>query len=513
MTDNWEDIFKNLKDYEVEPRPDLWKGIKSEVALNNAAAKMKNQNIAPSAQLWNNLKYKLLLINFFKFSPTTFNVYYLGVISGIIAGIFLLWPKNTENTTQTAENIIPEQIKTSQTSEKPKNNNNKNITTANFTKKDNKNESSDSESSSGTKRNATQVKTQTFNNSKRKKAYVQTNGKILAKNTSEPTFTKEVVKSGVYIPQDTFIVYDTIRYYDTVKVIQPKILEEPKYDKGYWSFCSTGGFLWDKVTPASSIHSGLAEETDKSVDAKGHYTVMLEGGLKVAKNLYLGGGLGFAQYFESFHYNTTKLIIDTVESYKYRNITYYEYNQHNYIKYDTTGQVYSLVQTTDSTTDTVWQYQVDTIVFTITDSTLVTTKDSELVRKTDTNKVTYLYNYINKYSYMRIPLFVAYKINLSKNFDLNLKAGIVANILVNAKGYGISYGDAYDVVDINKLPLVKFNFETYAGIGLSYHLGNHYSLCSEIYYGSTIGSIYSSDYYLRRSFNSAGIKLGFKYGF
>jgi hypothetical protein len=508
MTNNFEDIFKKLKDYEIKPRQNLWQGIKNEVVVNNTAEKLKKQKIAPSAKLWNNIKYKLLLHNFFRFSPSTFNVYYLGLISGIIGLIVWLQPANSTNTT-ISQNL------------KIKYNNTEVIKETNI--KDNTHSHQQANKQNIKLKNSTPQKVLISQN-KSSHNIIKTIGKgkinkensfsiedkTLNKNTQ---FTTEVEKHKIVIPKDTFIVYDTIRYYDTVKVIQPKMLEIAENQKGFIAFCSTGGFLTNNTEPVADIHSGLANVTNQAIEAKGHYSVMLEGGFKVAKNLYIGGGVGFSQYFESFKYSLTKLDIDTVERYKYFYTSHYEYNQNNYIKYDTVGQTYSLVHSADSTIDTVWSYDIDTVVYTIVDSFQITTKDSEIVRRIDTNKVTYLYDFINKYSYARLPLFVAYKIKLSSKFDLDIKAGLITNILLNAKGYGISYGDAYDVIDVNKLPLLKFNFETYLGAGISYHLGNHYSLCSEFYYGSTIGSIYSQDYYLRKSFKSFGIKFGFKYGF
>jgi len=516
MKSNFEDIFKDLKDLEVKAPGNLWQGIKNEVIINNAASKIKQGRIAPSAKVWNTIKYKLLLLNFFKFSPTTFNIYYLTAIGGIIALLLAVYPgenvtgSGKENLTAKVQNVKELKGDNKPSSENEKHNvasirddNGDKITTAEHGNNVSGAGISDKQGNNAALNNQTKV--------------VVKSGIVVKHNESEQSGgenkTLSVVKSGVVVPVDTFIVYDTIRYFDTVKVLQPHNISDRAFNKGFVAFCSSGGALFDKVNPTSSLHTGLANEFDKSITTKGYYSEMIEGAIKAYKNLYVGSGIGFSQYFEAFNYSKTVLKVNTVKFWNVKDVNHYIYNQHNYIKYDTVGEYYSLVQASDSSIDTVWRYQVDTIVFGLTDSVLVTTKDSTLDQRTDTLKETYFYNFINKYSYVKIPLFVAYKVNLSKNLDLNLKAGVVANILINAKGYGISYGDAYDVVDVNKLPLLKFNFELYGSAGLSYYLGNHYSLCGDLYYGTTAGSIYDRDYYLKRKFNTIGLRLGVKYGF
>ncbi len=510
MKNEFEDIFGELRDAEIKAPDHLWSNIKEEIRFENGVNSLKNTKVTPQSSVWNTIKYRLLLHNFLTFSYNTFNIYYLGAVLLVIAVV--LWHPSTDITTGTIPNDKITEMKVaddnSSSSSDLQNNNSGEV-------KNDAKHSSASENFVSENVNSTN-KTVHHNTTSASGIYKKHEDAIVAgKDTNmakSEQNTVKLIKSGTIIPVDTFIVYDTIRYYDTIKVLQPHHFEPNTFNHGSIGFCTSGGFLWSNTEPVSDAFAGLTDENNSALKSKGSYSVMLEASLRLNKRFSVISGIGFSQYFESFEYMQQKNVIDTSYGYKFFNVTQYVYSQHNYIKYDTLGRTYSLVLGADSAVDTIWRYDVDTVIFSITDSTAVTVKDSEVVMIVDTNTYTYFYNYINRYSYVQIPLYMSYSYDLSKRFTLNLKGGIVANILINAKGYGINFSDTYEVVDVNELPFLKLFFNFYAATGLTYHLDNRYSLCADIYYSSS-GNILDKDYFMRKKFYGTGIKLGFKYGF
>ena len=497
MKNEFEDIFGSLKDAEVKAPQHLWGGIKKEVKFNNGLEALKNAKVSPNDTLWTKIKPDLLLYNFLTFSYNTFNIYYFGTALIIISAIFL-FGGNEPTGDKPTKNRIAAVINKKNTFH-----NNKDVKNSPV-----KIEKQDKIEKPKKVRNRESVSLKNIDNVNEniKNAIVEDDTVSLDGNQVK------IEKSGIVIPVDTFIVYDTIRYYDTIKVLQPHHFEKNAFEHGSIGFCSTGGFLWSSTTPSSGAFADLSNETKAAIKSKGTYSVMLEASLHLNKKVSLISGIGFSQCFEAFEYKQEKEEVDTSYGYKYFNVTRYVYNQHNYIKYDTVGQTYSLVLGADSAVDTIWRYEVDTLVFSIVDSMEVTVKDSNVVMIVDTNKYTYFYNFINRYSYVQIPLFLSYSFDISKRISLDLKAGVIANLLINAKGYGLSFDDTYEVVDVNNLPFLKLYFNYYGSAGISYHLDSRYSLCADVYYASS-GNIFENGYYLKKKFYGAGIKLGFKYGF
>ncbi len=511
MQSKWENIWRELRDAEVKVPDHLWKNIKGEIRFANSINALKNAQATPQSSVWNTIKYKLLLHNFLTFSYSTFNIYYLAAILLIITS--LLWHPFVGTTNKNTQSHKIAAVKETA------------MPHSSTTLKGKPHTPPHRETKPGhpvLKKNSISEKVNTppntlpGNNSfaaGKSSTREQTVTSASNTTTNRPeSNTLQITKSGTIIPVDTFIVYDTIRYYDTIKVLQPHHFEPNTFNHGFVGFCSSGGFLWSKTEPASKAFADLTNKNQSALKSQGSYSVMLEAGLKLNKRFSVISGIGFSQYFESFEYTQQENEIDTSYSYKYFNTTQYVYTQHNYIKYDTVACTYSLVMGADSSIDTVWRYNIDTVIFSIADSTAITVKDSDAVMTIDTNTYTYFYNYINRYSYVQIPLYLSYSYDLNKSITLDLKGGIVTHILINAKGYGIHFSDTYEVVDVNKLPFLKLFFNFYGAAGLTYHLDSRYSLCADIYY-TTSGNIFDKDYFMKKNFYGAGIKLGFKYGF
>jgi len=494
MKNDFEDIFKNLKNAEISPSDHLWNKINGELKFEETVNELKNYNALPKDNLWHKIRMKLIFYNFFSFSFKTFNAYYLSLLLLLSA---IVWLNNNQ------EKAINKNTKTFAQVDKK-----------DILKKENKKLKDEK-----LKRN-TLKKKETYNN------VVTSNSNQNLKNKKENILVAEREKTSIIEPKrkikvkkivsvvdiDTFIVYDTIRYFDTIKVLQPHNLELEKFNKRAIGFCVSTGFLSSNLEPTSNNFVELAQENRNATKSLGTYNITFFTGFNLKKGLSFVSGIGFSQYFEAFEYVQHKQVIDTSYLYKFFNTTYYVYNQYNYIKYDTISCTYSLVMAADSSVDTVWRYDIDTIVLNIIDSTLITEKDSDLVMIVDTNKETHFYNYINKYSYLQLPLFLAYSFDLNKKFAFNVKGGVIANIFINAKGYGISFNDTYEVVEFDKLPFLKLFFNFYASTGIDYKLDNRASLCLDLYY-STSNNIFDKNYFYRKKFYSTGIKFGFKYGF
>ncbi len=518
MKPSIEKIFEPLKDAKINAPSHLWNNIQDEMIVHNASQNIQHSGKSPSNKLWHKIQNKLLLHNFLHFSRSTFNIYYfILLLLGIYTGIYLA--NNKSNTTKT-QTKLSKQITIVASRAKTCHKTNDKTSKA-YTKQPliTKN---DILTSKHAKHKNKVYKTKKTHQTNKHYGDITTHKKGVINydynnNNDNITFntTKTISHKTLSNPIDTFIVYDTITYFDTIKVLQSVPQKDLIFDHGSIGYYSYGGFLMSSVSSSTEANGKLAEQNDKATTAQGMYAVMIEGKLKIAKKLYFGTGIGFSQYFEKFEYKYTEQKVDTHYVYHQYETTNYMYSQHNYIKYDTNRTTYTLTYSSDSSEvlDTVWNYQIDTIIFSVTDSTLITQKDSQLVAVIDTTKETEFYHYINHYSYVQIPIFFTYSYKINSNWDINLTGGVIANLLVNAKGYGISLGDIYQPVALNELPLLKMYFNYCGSIGASYHLNKHFSLNTDLYYGGTIGNIFKNTYELNKKFNFAGLKAGISYGF
>ena len=261
-----------------------------------------------------------------------------------------------------------------------------------------------------------------------------------------------------------------------------------------------------------------------------NWTVGMNINYKV-NNFTFQSGLAYTQFSEKFKYSEETLEVNKYDVTKWDVVGEYTYVD-KYEEWVVTGMTPTPVVDTISSSyevieyeyegalimDTTWSYQTDTIIVNIYDSMAVIKYDTITALKYDSVKtVVYdtvrtrsFYEFVNRYSYMEIPLIVNYEIKRNK-FSYVFGGGIVTGVFINAKGKGISVSN--EVASLEDLPFMKLNVSGIVNLGVHYHLNPKMSIILEGVYRRNFNSIYSRDYFLEQRFSSIGAKIGMRYRF
>ena len=164
----------------------------------------------------------------------------------------------------------------------------------------------------------------------------------------------------------------------------------------------------------------------------------------------------------------------------------------NYSQYDSVGYFYQ-----------VNSFEIDPVtgepVFKTTLEGLYDTVDYQTYEKTN-----------NRYTYLRIPVYVGYKIRNFKNLSLYLKAGGVYSILVNSYEPGVDYKNenamTIDIEDETPGRIHSY-FKLSASVGLSYSVSNTVDFSVEPVY-----NYYMQPVYERRINEKSPWSLGVRFG-
>jgi len=133
-------------------------------------------------------------------------------------------------------------------------------------------------------------------------------------------------------------------------------------------------------------------------------------------------------------------------------------------------------------------------------------------------------NEYNRYSYIKVPLTLGYEFDL-KYFSLELNAGIEYGHLIKAKGVEVKYGnvindpvqvyfysDKYmDMMSRKSTNLNKHQFSIMANATLRVRLTPSFDLYSSVNYTQSKTGIYSDKYFLQKTYNNYGAKIGVTY--
>ncbi len=166
--------------------------------------------------------------------------------------------------------------------------------------------------------------------------------------------------------------------------------------------------------------------------------------------------------------------------------------------------------------DTIQFYNIDSLlqgieyIETVYDSAWV--DDNTIINTSDTT----LYkgaNNRNKYSYFEIPVMVGYSLPYGQ-FNLQLKAGIITSIFINANGNKLNIANEKEFVNLgfDSPQYRQVNYSFVSGFDLNYQLSSRFDLSTGIYYRRNLFNIYDK-YPYSQKYYAGEFHLGIKYHF
>jgi len=316
---------------------------------------------------------------------------------------------------------------------------------------------------------------------------------------------------------------------DTIFKNQPKDILSNGTDFSPWSidaYYSPMAFNISTKAP-----NNLQESLDTSYSGIYNWSLGLNANYKI-KNFNIQAGIAYTKYTENYTYKDEKITTNSYNDKRYMAVGEYTYideyydwvifGSHTEIKIDTISSSYELVEYElpyATIIDTVWSYNVDSSAVIVMDSTQIIKYDTLTAIKYDSVKVVVVdavkeirfIDVRNQYSYIEIPITIGYEFNAKHKFSYVINAGLVTGIFVNAKGKGVTLSN--EIVDLNTLPFMKLTFTGMASAGVHYKFSKEMSLILEATYRKNFTSIYETDYFMEKRFDSFGLKVGVKYRF
>jgi len=524
-----EDIFsESFKDFKTTPSDNVWGNLES--SLNNSfpettyANKFTDFTYQASDSVWSAISSKLWLDSFLRFSIGNFNIYYA---ASIIASLFLAFSLLDFNKDKTND-IASNDITTTKIVDKSNTNNN------NFDNNYTKNNNTLNTNSNNINNPVVEDSTAVSNNNEKETVVIPTN------NSSKINLSEEYYKEPVEPETKTIVKYvnkyitDTVTVFKTDTVIlRDTVFKEVTTDplavvKSPWSVdvAYTPMFTNTSLGGPSDIVNKINDNTSPAYN----WSIGLNINYKI-KNFSIQSGITYTNFAEKFQYSEESIEINKHQETKYDVVGEYTYVD-KYSEWIITGMdIVPVLDTVSSSfeiheheyngtliIDTVWTYQTDTVMLQTYDSMEVIRYDTITALKYDSLKVIVIdtvktrsfYEFVNRYTYMEIPLIVNYEIKKNK-FSYVIGGGLITGVFLNAKGKGISLDD--EVVSLDDLPFMKLNLSGIINAGVHYHLNPKMSILFEGVYRRNFNSIYDNSYFLEQRFNSFGLKLGMRYRF
>ena len=531
-----ENLFNNsFNNYSVEPKISAWESIENNLNEDFASfeykAKFDNYTYTPNSAVWNKIATKLWLSNFVHFSFNSFNIYYAASIIITLIGSIALF-----NNTDSLNNKVISKNNTINSLRNINNDNNHN-TVNNSNSNNNFNNNNFASNNNGENNNVNNNNTYPIfnpeetdslkNNSSNKKLTHKTTDNLITENNNKITEPVIITK---YI-KDTVIIRDTIKMVirDTVFQDKPKDILSKGTDFSPWSIDAYYTPMAFNIS--TKAPSNMQESMDTSYSSIYNWSLGLNANYKI-KNFNIQAGIAFTKYTENYTYTDENITTNTYNDKRFMatgEYTYIDkytdwviYGSHTEIEIDTVSSSYELVEYEVEhaiIVDTVWSYNIDSSAVIVMDSTQVIKYDTITAVKydsidvvvVDTVKEIHFVDVKNQYSYIEIPIMIGYEFNAKHKFSYVINAGLVTGIFINAKGKGITLSN--EIVDLNSLPFMKLNFTGMATAGVHYKFSTEMSLILEATFRKNLNSIYESDYFMEKRFNSLGLRIGVKYRF
>lgn len=460
----WKEQFDN---FESQPDTKVWNNISHELFVRRTKYLFRNFLVNPSGRVWRKITVALWWKSFLRFSPYTFNVYYLtiAVISTAILGLFinrsnnLIYKQNNSNNTGFYN--TPRDISSY-------------LNKSNVYSKNNANEISHKQTTTFNK----VTQNNNLNNSK----HLENLNNFIKKKPKE-------TDSVMYLTS----LYSTLNNPNINEKFEMLFLNNKLLGTHHsLSFC----------VGLSTFNPNLIYTQIEGTSLKANYSPFkseLFDNYNISffyewhkLNFEWQIGLSYTSQLHKYTYNDAKISYDTLYQQQIIDNSFYDYNYVQVLNLDTlllTG-------------DTLWMTYVDSTLVTDFDTINVTTVQS---RKTD--------NHSNQKFTIKafdLPLIAGYSYSFG-NFDITLKAGASLTYIYAVKGFIPSTKYDYGAEPLNSKKINNFYFNVLAGAEVNYFITDKLSVSIMPLYKKSLGSLIKNSLPAKLNYHSVNFNVGIKY--
>lgn len=292
------------------------------------------------------------------------------------------------------------------------------------------------------------------------------------------TDTVYVTRNDTVERVDTLMVHDTVVIRDTVFI--KKAVKKPYKDKSIFRNTTLSDIRNKKYyleLYAGSILTNISFE-----GANQQLVELYENAYK--DKISYEAGLAGGRHFGAFSLETGLGIRHVRERFSYT----FSRPPETYYEVDTLDSYYTI-----ENQDTTWYH--------VTDSSLKTIPGYEKQ-----------YRNMNYFTYLEIPLYLAYNVRLQK-WTISLEAGIINGFLINKGGYYIANrtnnpADSFDDLDLN-----PYTLSGAMSLGAVFYINDSMALSGGIRYSGSMKPIFKDKLPVGREYRSISGKVGVRYLF
>lgn len=458
----WQEKFEH---FESAPSEKVWDKMGQELFVRQSKLIFKDYLINPSARVWKKIAVVLWWNRFTRFSPYTFNVYYLLVAVFFTFTLGSFFELNNYNSNKLSN------LNTG--TDYPNNPRSASVWL------DNTNLPYE-ELSNKVRQNTTKQWQGNYNNSGRNVHLIAKNGAPYIKDTDDVN----VLESKKMLRVNQGSIRETFNYtHDTaLKLLHHRSLS----------------FYFAPV----SFKPTLSFNNLKEENVQSNYK-------PIESNIFSNFALTF--YYEWQHFNfkfkTGVSYQSLSESFIYRNATLYNDTLYNHQLIDNSYYDYSYIQVLnlDSlllTGDTVWITYIDSTLVPDFDTLLTTTVQTK--RKYNNAKQKF------SISAIEIPFITGYSYSFGR-FDITLKAGSSISYVLLTRGYLPSAESDYGTEQFKKEKMYNFYINLIAGAEANYFVTDKLSLSFMPLYRHNVTRLIKNDLPLQLNLQTWSFNLGIKY--
>jgi len=460
----WKEQFD---DFETRPDSEVWNKMSQELFVRQTKSLFRNFFVNPSSRVWRKIWVALWWKSFIRFSPYTFNIYYLtlAVFSTVIFGSLIDRNNNVINELNPSNNSVsyndPRAI--SSYLDKP-----------GIHKEENTN-------------NIAPKQAVTFNN------LTQNN------NLKNPQPLADINNFNEKKPVEA----DTLTYLSSLyPTINNSGINE-KFDtlnvnnKLFDTHRSLSFYFGPSTFNPNLIYSGIEENSLNTnyspLDANLFDNYSLSFFYEWHKfNVEWQIGLSYISQQHQYRYNDAKIFNDTLFQQQIIDNSFYNYSYTQVLNLDTlllTG-------------DTVWMNYVDSTLVADYDTLNTTTIQSKRTDKPSNQKFS-----IKAFD---LPVMAGYSYSFG-SFDITLKAGASLTYIYAVKGYIPSTKYDYGTEAFNSEKINNFYFNVLAGAEANYFITDKLSVSIMPLYKKNLGSLIKNSLPAKLNYNSINFLFGIKY--
>lgn len=562
---NIEDIFhEGLEDFQIKPSGKVWTSVNKQMTGPRLEASCRNAfdgfKVDPSKLIWRRVAAAVWFQKFIHFTPFSFNIYYLAIITTAIIGAvitvnnvpnleFKHFDENI-NKTQNLDILYADDFDANSVFKLPQFKNsyikvedlvvdgtnqvngdadkiseeNMQLFSANKELNKGTNKKIDRDDLADDKGSNNFMIQLVKEESDEKSA--QLNDKDLAKENSDKNFTQKqvvmvstdlqekygfndkTIPARLYV-KNSFKLFYSPQWYEIADIVFASI---PKYDEivkdtigyNYLGEPVVVDQSWFEVGAFYSPYKYGTNSTLKNDELASNYEIYKNG---IRPTFSWGAGLSISYNFNRFrvesglsYLSLNESFDQMVKSYEAQTVYSYDYFTNTYWDIDTT-MILDLDEYLQG--NIVYIPFIDSLAVNFEDSLMISSVDSVLVN----NKLSATSNV----KYLEMPLIGGYEFTYGQ-FAITPKAGLICGLLTYIGGTGYSVIDG-EIVAMESLSLNKINFDYYGAINLQYRIGEHLSIFAEPHIRGAINSSFKESYPIDSRSIKYGVRTGISYRF